>query len=99
LAPAHAQFCAIFKQDSMMAVKPGLDLLDTVDIDDSEAMYPEELRRVELDAIALNRTEYPRRLSVSPCEAVSSVLGGFLDVRPAIYARGSGMATLRNFRY
>ena len=28
-----------------------------------------------------------------------NVLGGFLDVRPAIYASGSGNATLRNFRY
>jgi xylan 1,4-beta-xylosidase len=28
-----------------------------------------------------------------------NVLGGFLDVRPAIYAVGSGKATLRNFRY
>ena len=28
-----------------------------------------------------------------------NVLGGFLDVRPAIYASGSGKATLRNFRY
>lgn len=28
-----------------------------------------------------------------------NVLGGFLDVRPAIYACGSGKATLRNFRY
>jgi xylan 1,4-beta-xylosidase len=28
-----------------------------------------------------------------------NVLGGFLDVRPAIYAAGSGKATLRNFRY
>ena len=27
------------------------------------------------------------------------VLGGFLDVRPAVYACGSGKATLRNFRY
>jgi beta-xylosidase len=27
------------------------------------------------------------------------VLGGFLDVRPAIYACGNGKATLRNFRY
>src|SRR5215472_15725783 len=31
----------------MMAVKPGLDLLDTMDIHDSRAMYPEELRGVE----------------------------------------------------
>ena len=31
-----------------MAVKPGLDLLDTVDIHDSGAMYPEELRGAEL---------------------------------------------------
>ncbi len=28
-----------------------------------------------------------------------NVLGGFLDVRPAIFACGSGKATLRNFRY
>jgi xylan 1,4-beta-xylosidase len=28
-----------------------------------------------------------------------NVLGGFLDVRPAIYACGSGKAILRNFRY
>ncbi len=28
-----------------------------------------------------------------------NVLGGFLDVRPAIYACGSGKATLRTFRY
>lgn len=28
-----------------------------------------------------------------------NVLGGFLDVRPTIYACGSGKATLRNFRY
>jgi xylan 1,4-beta-xylosidase len=28
-----------------------------------------------------------------------NVLGGFLDVRPAIYACGSGKATLRKFRY
>jgi len=28
-----------------------------------------------------------------------NVLGGFLDVRPALYACGSGKATLRNFRY
>jgi beta-xylosidase len=28
-----------------------------------------------------------------------NVLGGFLDVRPAVYAVGSGKATLRNFRY
>jgi beta-xylosidase len=28
-----------------------------------------------------------------------NVLGGFLDVRPAIYACGSGKATLHNFRY
>jgi len=28
-----------------------------------------------------------------------NVLGGFLDVRPAVYACGSGKATLRNFRY
>ncbi len=28
-----------------------------------------------------------------------NVIGGFLDVRPAIYACGSGKATLRNFRY
>jgi len=28
-----------------------------------------------------------------------NVLGGFLDVRPAIYACGVGKATLRNFRY
>jgi hypothetical protein len=28
-----------------------------------------------------------------------NVLGGFLDVRPAIYACGTGKATLRNFRY
>ena len=28
-----------------------------------------------------------------------NVLGGFLDVRPAVYACGSGAATLRGFRY
>jgi xylan 1,4-beta-xylosidase len=28
-----------------------------------------------------------------------NVLGGFLDVRPAVYASGSGKATLRSFRY
>jgi len=28
-----------------------------------------------------------------------NVLGGFLDVRPAVYACGSGKATLRSFRY
>ena len=28
-----------------------------------------------------------------------NVLGGFLDVRPAIYASGSGKATFRSFRY
>jgi len=28
-----------------------------------------------------------------------NVLGGFLDVRPAVYACGSGKVTLRNFRY
>lgn len=28
-----------------------------------------------------------------------NVLGGFLDTRPAIYACGSGKATLRNFKY
>jgi len=28
-----------------------------------------------------------------------NVLGGFLDVRPALFACGSGKATLRNFRY
>jgi len=28
-----------------------------------------------------------------------NVLGGFLDVRPALYACGAGKATLRNFRY
>ena len=28
-----------------------------------------------------------------------NVLGGFLDVRPAVYACGSGMAIFRNFRY
>jgi beta-xylosidase len=28
-----------------------------------------------------------------------NVLGGFLDVRPAIYASGSGKATFRGFRY
>lgn len=28
-----------------------------------------------------------------------NVLGGFLDVRPAVYASGAGKATLRNFRY
>jgi hypothetical protein len=32
----------------MMAVKPGLDLLDTLDIHDRGAMYPEELSGVEL---------------------------------------------------
>lgn len=26
-------------------------------------------------------------------------LSGFLDVRPAVYASGSGKATLRSFRY
>ena len=31
-----------------MAVKPGLDLLDTMDIHDSGTMDPEELRGVEL---------------------------------------------------
>jgi xylan 1,4-beta-xylosidase len=28
-----------------------------------------------------------------------NVLGGFLDVRPALYSCGSGKATLRSFRY
>jgi len=28
-----------------------------------------------------------------------NVLNGFLDVRPAVYAVGSGQATFRNFRY
>ena len=28
-----------------------------------------------------------------------NVLGGFLDVRPALYACGSGKATFRSFRY
>ncbi len=28
-----------------------------------------------------------------------NVIGGFLDVRPAIYSCGAGKATLRNFRY
>jgi xylan 1,4-beta-xylosidase len=28
-----------------------------------------------------------------------NVLGGFLDVRPAVFAAGSGHATFRNFRY
>jgi xylan 1,4-beta-xylosidase len=28
-----------------------------------------------------------------------NVLGGFLDVRPAVYASGSGRATFRSFRY
>ena len=28
-----------------------------------------------------------------------NVLGGFLDVRPAVFAAGSGQATFRNFRY
>lgn len=28
-----------------------------------------------------------------------NVLGGFLDVRPALYACGEGVATIRNFRY
>jgi xylan 1,4-beta-xylosidase len=28
-----------------------------------------------------------------------NVLGGFLDVRPAIYAGGSGKAKFRGFRY
>jgi xylan 1,4-beta-xylosidase len=28
-----------------------------------------------------------------------NVLGGFLDVRPALYACGGGKATFRNFRY
>jgi xylan 1,4-beta-xylosidase len=28
-----------------------------------------------------------------------NVLGGFLDVRPAVYACGAGQATFRNFRY
>jgi beta-xylosidase len=28
-----------------------------------------------------------------------NVLGGFLDVRPAVYALGAGKATFRNFRY
>jgi xylan 1,4-beta-xylosidase len=28
-----------------------------------------------------------------------NVLGGFLDLRPAVYASGSGKATFRNFRY
>ena len=28
-----------------------------------------------------------------------NVLGGFLDVRPAVYACGSGKAMFRNFRY
>ena len=32
----------------MMAVKPGLDLLDTLDIHDRGAMYPQELGGVEL---------------------------------------------------
>ena len=31
----------------MVPVKPGLDLLDTLDIHDRGAMYPEELRGVE----------------------------------------------------
>jgi hypothetical protein len=26
-------------------------------------------------------------------------LGGYLDLRPAIYACGSGNATIRNFKY
>lgn len=28
-----------------------------------------------------------------------NVFGGYLDLRPAIYACGSGNATIRNFRY
>jgi xylan 1,4-beta-xylosidase len=28
-----------------------------------------------------------------------NVLGGFLDVRPAVFAVGQGQATFRNFRY
>jgi hypothetical protein len=28
-----------------------------------------------------------------------NVLGGFLDVRPALYACGTGAATFRGFRY
>jgi beta-xylosidase len=28
-----------------------------------------------------------------------NVLGGFLDVRPALFAAGSGQATFRGFRY
>ena len=28
-----------------------------------------------------------------------NVLGGFLDLRPAVFAAGSGSASLRNFRY
>jgi hypothetical protein len=28
-----------------------------------------------------------------------NVLGGFLDLRPALYACGSGAATFRAFRY
>lgn len=28
-----------------------------------------------------------------------NVLGGFLDVRPALYSCGTGKATFRNFRY
>jgi xylan 1,4-beta-xylosidase len=28
-----------------------------------------------------------------------NVLNGFLDVRPALFASGSGRATFRNFRY
>jgi beta-xylosidase len=28
-----------------------------------------------------------------------NVLGGFLDVRPAVFAAGQGHATFRNFRY
>jgi beta-xylosidase len=28
-----------------------------------------------------------------------NVLGGFLDVRPAVFAAGKGQATFRNFRY
>jgi len=28
-----------------------------------------------------------------------NVLNGFLDVRPAVFATGSGQATFRNFRY
>jgi hypothetical protein len=32
----------------MMAVKPGLDFLDTLNLYDCGAMYPQELSRVEL---------------------------------------------------